>query len=327
MKTVKIVFWIVVSAVIIATLFLALSSPPRGNATGTNVNSSATSSVAWDDLSGWWDFYNTGNVQVQGARLQGYASSSIGDISLDCATTRNGNICGTSNYGVCNGNASTTHNIDGTCSNSQANGNLSGFGWNDVIGWISFCGGSGTANCPGSQPYGVTIDNSTGDFTGYAWNDLDGWIKFNCAASPSTCGTNQFKLSSSWRATSTLANLTSSIFDTQDTNGATLKSLIWEGNSPVGTCVNFQIAAATSTGGPWNYLGPSGDSSTYYSDPCSTSITGGNSSVCATKDTPICVDSRQFNNYRYYRYNVQLRSDLLQTLTPRVDDVILNFSQ
>lgn len=68
----------------------------QSRAAGTNINSSATSSVAWDDIIGWLDFYNTNIVQVKGTRLEGYASSSVGDISLDCATTRSGNICGSS---------------------------------------------------------------------------------------------------------------------------------------------------------------------------------------------------------------------------------------
>jgi hypothetical protein len=326
MKLVKAIFWIVISAVIIVTVFLILSSPSRGNAAGTNINPSATSSVTWDDISGWWDFYNTNNVEVQGTRLRGYASSSIGDISLDCATTRSGNICGSSDYGVCNGIG--PHNTDGTCPNGQANGVLTGYGWNDAIGWISFnCDQSsqGGSNDCASSNYGITIDGNTGDFSGYAWNDTDGWIKFNCASSPSTCGTNQFKLNTAWRATSTLGYLTSSIFDTQDANGATLTSIIWQGSSPAGTCTNFQIAAATSTGGPWNYIGPTGDNSSYYGAACTSGISGG--SGCAPLDTPVCVNSSQFNNYRYYRYKAQLRSDLAQTLTPRIDDVILNFSQ
>ncbi len=225
----------------------------------------------------------------------------------------------------------TQHNSDGTCSNGQADGNLSGFGWNDAIGWISFCGGLNQTNCPGSQSYGVTVNGATGDFSGYAWSDTDGWISFNCANN-SACGyatSTPYKVNTSWRATSTLGYLTSSIFDTQDANGATLVSLIWKGSAPAGTGVNFQIAAATSTAGPWNYIGPSGDSSTYYSAPCTQNINGGINvgGGLAPENTPICVNSSQFNNYRYYRYKAQLQSDLAQTQTPRIDDVILNFGQ
>ncbi len=325
MKAIKIIFWIIVLAVIAIALALVLKSPARGNAAGANINSSATSSVAWDDVSGWGDFYGPQNVLVEGTRIQGYASSSVGDISLDCATTRSGNICSTSNYGLCNGPG--PHNTDGTCPNGDASGAITGFGWNDTIGWTSFnCDQSsqgGSNNCASSN-YGATINQNTGDFSDYAWNDTDGWISFNCANN-SSCGTNNFKLNTHWRATSTLGYLTSSIFDTQDANGVTLNSIIWEGSSPANTCVNFQVAASNSASGPWSYSGPSGDDTTYYGAPCSQGISGG--SGCASLDTPVCVNPSQFNNYRYYRYKVQLQSNRVQTQTPRVDDVILNFSQ
>ncbi|MGC9611204.1 MAG: hypothetical protein ABSE68_03250, partial [Minisyncoccia bacterium] len=111
MKSVRIIFWIVVAGVIILAAALVSQSPTPSRAAGTNINSLASSSVAWDDAIGWWDFYNTLNVTVHGTRIEGYASSSAGDISLDCATTRNGHICGTVNYGVCNGPG--PHNVDG----------------------------------------------------------------------------------------------------------------------------------------------------------------------------------------------------------------------
>lgn len=325
MKVVKIIFWILILAVIVIVLALISKSPSRGNATGTNINSSATSSVAWDDISKWWDFYSPQNVMVQGARIQGYASSSMEDISLDCATTRTGNICGTSNYGVCNGLG--PHNTDGTCPIGDASGNLTGWGWNDIIGWISFnCDQSsqgGTNNCASSN-YSVTINQNTGDFSGYAWNDIDGWISFNCANN-SSCGTVAYKVNTLWRATSTVGYLTSSVFDTQIVSGATLSGIIWEGNSSADTCANFQIAASNNPSGPWNYLGPSGDNTSYYGATCAQGINGGLG--CAPRDTPICVNSSQFNNYRYYRYKAQLQSNLAQTQTPRIDDVVLNFSQ
>jgi hypothetical protein len=324
MRLVKIIFWVLVAGTIVVTVVIGFRSQ-QGRAAATNINPSATSSVAWDDVSGWWDFHATDNVVVRGTRLEGYASSSVGDISLDCATTRIGNICGTSNYGVCNGPG--PHNADGTCPSGDASGNLTGWGWNDTVGWVSFnCDQSsqgGSNNCVSSN-YKVTVNQNTGDFGGYAWNDTDGWISFNCA-DPGTCGSSYYKVNTLWRATSTLGYLNSSIFDTRDPQGATLKGLIWNGDSPANTCVNFQIAASQSTSGPWSYIGPSGDNSSYYGASCSQSINGGTG--CAPVNTPICVNSSQFNNYRYYRYRAQLQSNLIQTLTPKVDDVILNFSQ
>ncbi len=318
---------IIVSGALLILLFFSFLAVQRSLErayAATNVNSVPSSSVAWDDESGWWDFYSTQTVMVKGTILQGYASSSVGDISLDCATSENGNICGSSNYGVCNGYGAT-HNADGTCTNGDATGNLSGFAWNDTIGWISFCGGQSTAQCPGSQAYGVTID-ANGDFQGYAWNDTDGWISFNCANN-SSCGTNQYLVNTSWRATSTVGYLTSEIFDTGIASGTTLSSIIWQGGpgSGVGICTAFQIAAANATSGPWNFLGPDDTSATYYGAACAQGPNGGTG--CAPVNTPICVKSADFNNFRYYRYKVQLTSDKLQTNSPEVKNVILNFNQ
>ncbi|MGC9611199.1 MAG: hypothetical protein ABSE68_03225, partial [Minisyncoccia bacterium] len=202
-----------------------------------------------------------------------------------------------------------------------------GWGWNDVIGWISFncdqTSHGGSDNCSDSS-YGVTVNQNTGDFSGYAWNDVDGWISFNCSNNGG-CGTNDYKLNTTWRATSTTGYVISSTFDTTVSSGATLNSLMWEGDSPGGTCVKFQIAASNNSSGPWNFKGPSGDNATYYGASCSQKITG--QDICSTKNTPICVDSSQFNNYRYYRYKAFIISNLAQTLTPRIDDVLLNFSK
>ena len=83
----------------------------------TNISATTTEHWAWNDIIGWMDFYNTLNINVGTTQLTGYASSSAGDISLDCATTRIGSICGTSNYKVLN---------DGL-------GGLSGWGWKRAV--------------------------------------------------------------------------------------------------------------------------------------------------------------------------------------------------
>ena len=170
-------------------------------------------------------------MQVKGTRLEGYASSSVGDISLDCATTRSGNICGSSNYGVCNGpGPKDPTNLDGTCDAGDASGELTGYAWNDTTGWISFncdqSSHSGSNDCASSN-YKVLINQNTGDFSGYAWNDTNGWISFNCANNTS-CGVNNFKMNTLWRATSTFGYLESSIFDTQDPQGTILKKFYLE---------------------------------------------------------------------------------------------------
>jgi len=293
----------------------------------TNISSTSTDYLAWEDTDGWWDFYNTGNVYVWSTKIVGYASSTAGGISLDCATSPGGDICSTSNYGICNGPG--PHNTDGTCPNGDASGILTGYAWNDTIGWISFnCNQSshgGSNNCASSN-YKVEIGGD-GDWTGYAWNDIVGWISFNCSNN-SSCGVLEYRVNTSWRATSTLGYLTSSVFDTGVETGAVLNSILWqgaeEGSGTGSTCVGFQAAASDSPSGPWNYIGPSGDDTTYYGASCETSPNGGVG--CAPADTAICVNRSELEGYRYFRYRMKLQSNLLQTKTPRVDDVILNWS-
>jgi hypothetical protein len=291
----------------------------------TNMNASSSAHFAWDDVVGWWDFYTTNSVYVWGTRIEGYASSTSGEMSLDCATSPIGNICGSSNYGICNG-LNATHNSDGTCSGGDASGDLSGYAWNDTIGWISFSCKNHNPSCShrgtGTGDYGVYIDG-TGDFRGYAWNDVVGWVSFNCA-NDSSCGISNFKSNTDWRSTSTIGYLQSSIFDTQLTGGALLNSVLWRGFSPTDTCVDFQFAASNNSSGPWNYKGPSGDATSYYGAPCISSPFGGVG--CASTDTSICINKNDFVNYRYLRYKVRLTSNLTQTQTPEITDIILNWN-
>jgi hypothetical protein len=267
---------------------------------GGNISTSTTAHWAWNDAIGWIDFCNTGTVNVDATGLIGYASSSVGDISLDCATTRIGDICGTSNYQVTN---------DGS-------GNLSGWAWNDEYGWISFDCSNGGTGC-GASSYQVVIDPD-GDFSNYAWNDIVGWISFNCDQSYSgggnTCGTSNYKVQSTWipaGATSTSGYVDSTTYDTGVANGAQINSFLWHGDKPVGTAVRFQFAVSNSSSGPWNYVGTDGTSNTYYS---------------TNPDVSLKLDYELFNNFRYFRYRVTLYSDAAQTLTPRVDEVIVNWS-
>lgn len=54
--------------------------------------------------------------------------------------------------------------------------NLSGYGWSDNVGWISFsC--LNTNSC-GTSNYHVSVAGN-GDMSGYAWSDNVGWISFN----------------------------------------------------------------------------------------------------------------------------------------------------
>lgn len=256
----------------------------------TNISSTTAEHFAWNDNIGWIDFYSTNNVNVTASQLNSYASSSVGSVALDCATSPNGNICGTSNFKVAN---------DGS-------GNLSGWAYNDAIGWISF----DSATASSSYFYQVTVSPSTGDFSGWAWNDVAGWISFNCL-NDSSCGTSDYKVKTSWTASQLEASLTSSIFDTNATSGVALNTIMWQGSQPSGTNVKFQIASSNSTS-TWNYIGPDGSATTYY-----TPVGPG---------YPAQINLQHHNNKRYFQYKMFLYSNTAQTATPRVDDVIINYS-
>jgi len=248
---------------------------------------------AWNDNIGWIDFYSTNNVFVNPAQIKGYADSSVGYIALNCNTTPNGDICGGSTgvWRVYN---------DGS-------GNLTGWAWSDAIGWISF--DSASAGSP--YTYQVSINPGTGDFYGWAWNDNIGWISFNCS-NTSTCGTSNYKVSTGWYAGAVNGSLVSSIFDTQIIGGTAINTIMWQGSQPAGTTVKFQIASSNNSSGPWNYIGPDGSSSSYY--------------VPAGPGSPVQINLQYHNNQRYFRYKIFLYSDAAQTASPRVDDVIINWS-
>jgi hypothetical protein len=133
---------------------------------------------AWSEAIGWIDFYSTGSVQVESTELKGFAeAASVGYIALNCDSTPNGNICATSNFKVLNNG-----------------GTLSGWAWNDQIGWISFnCSNTGTC---GVSNYKVVIDLN-GYFTGWAWSENIGWISFNCA-DQGVCATSNYKVKTNW---------------------------------------------------------------------------------------------------------------------------------
>ena len=214
---------------------------------------------AWNDSTGWWDFgYPAGNVSVNSTQLIGYAyNTNLAEISLDCATSPNGDICISSSYKV---------------SRDSITGDLSGWAWNDSIGWISFCGNASVGStwdgskwvCPASPTYQVKVNPTTGVFTGWAWNDAVGWISFNCSNS--------------------------------------------------GTCVSSDYYVATSQSGFPDPIGPGGTSlSTDTYNP-----TG--------PGAPVALNRAYHNNHRYFRYKIILESNYAQTASPRVEDVIINWS-
>lgn len=295
-KKLAIIFGIVGATIVVGSLLFFVDTLLAA----TNISSNPNDHWAWNDLIGWMNFFGTDSVIVSGQKLSGYASSSIGEISLDCATSPLGDVClSKSNYEVKN----------------DGGGNLSGWGWNDTYGWISFCGttnaGAANADCPltGSD-YRVLIHPTTGVFTQWAWNDVAGWVSFNCT-NHGGCAP-AYRVVASWQATSSVAVLDSSIFDTQVAGGAQLNSIIWYGNLPADTKVKFQFAGSNNPAGPWDYKGPDGSSDSHY-EPIGQAI-------------PLKLDYTLHNNHRYFRYRITLVSNQAQTEGPRVDDVVINWS-
>lgn len=259
----------------------------------TTANISAVDHWAWNDLINWIDFgYAAGNVGVNDGKLYGYASSPIGLIAFDCATTPNGNICA---------------GPSGNWSVSNVGGSLRGWAYSDAIGWISF--DSVTAGSPVS--YGVTIDAATGEFRGWAWNDVIGWISMNCL-NTGTCGTVNYKVKTSWTSKPSNGWLTSPIIDLG--NKVAVNTVAWKGIVNGGG-VRFQIAASNVPTGPWNdtdYKGPDGTSGTSYAAPM--------------PNVSTTLSPRDFSGVRYVRYKVFIESDAARTGSPEVQDIILTYS-
>jgi len=276
----------------VGTMVIQGLSTTSAPTSGTNIDSFYR--YAWNDVLNWIDFYATGNVIATAEQFYGYATSSAGYIALDCSTSPNGNICGVSNFQVLTG--------------GSGNSNVSGWAWNDAVGWISF--DSATA---GSSYYYQVIKLPNGRLKGWGWNDIIGWISFNCTET-GACGNSDYRvqINSLVGGAPLLANLTSSIFDTQVASGVAINTVMWQGIYPTGTSVSFQIASSNSASGPWNYIGSDGTSATYYIP------TGPNS--------PVQINSQYHNNRRYFRYKIFLSSNPDGTLTPQVDNVIINWS-
>jgi len=312
MKTWRVVFLIIAGIVFLLAVFLAIftSKVKAHSDPWTNISFNPPSyHFSWNNIFGWADFHETHSIIVNDQKLTGYASSSVGDISLDCNQTAYGgsNVCEqTNNYGVKN---------DGS-------GFLSGYGWNQTIGWISFnCDQTaygGLNVCAQSNNYRVKIDTATGDFNGYAWNQIVGWVSFNCAPD-GNCAASDYKVNTDWRSIAAAGFLESSIFDTNAGGGAILNSVIWQGSQPVGTCVKFQIAVSNDPNPSfWSYNGPGQDNNQYFGNSCfgpnvTIPITGG--------------DRTWVNNQRYLRYKVFLNSNTERSFSPKIEDIILNWSK
>ena len=110
--------------------------------------------------------------------------------------------------------------------------------------------------------------------------------------------------------------LDSATFDTGITSGAQLNSFTWRGDQSNGTAVKFQFAVSNSAGGPWSFLGPSGDGTTYFS--------GNPGTVIDLLSTNNGYDI--FAGYRYFRYRTVLFSDPTESYTPTVNQIVVNWS-
>lgn len=252
-------------------------------------NINATNKWAWNDVIGWIDFYYTGNqnVEITDTDLRGYASSSVGFISLNCASGPPGSVC-TNAYSVTN-----------------SLGTFAGWAWNETIGWISFnCSNTNTCS---NVSYSVRVVN--GELTGWAWNDVVGWISFNCSNTAS-CGTIDYKVGTTWTPPPTTGILTSSIFDAT-VGSATFLNLSWQGALNGGE-VKFHVASSNSSLGPWNYIGPDNSAATFY---------GGGT---AGPDTPFALTTIH-SIKRYIRYRVYMTTS--GAASPQIDAIIITYIQ
>lgn len=106
--------------------------------------------------------------------------------------------------------------------------------------------------------------------------------------------------------------LDSSTYDTQVPEGAGYNAIMWKGQLPATSRVQFQFATSNSSSGPWNFLGPDGLPTSYYEP--------------SGPDIPIRISPAYHNNMRYFRYRIILKPANTGLASPRVDDVIINWS-
>lgn len=107
--------------------------------------------------------------------------------------------------------------------------------------------------------------------------------------------------------------LESVTFDMGATDRGVLNFIIWQGTQPNGTAVRFQLASSENTDGPWVYVGSDGTGTSYYTP--------------SGPGTSVIVRQANHLHQRYFRYKLFLDPDSGNTLTPTVEDVIVNFSR
>jgi hypothetical protein len=87
--------------------------------------------------------------------------------------------------------------------------------------------------------------------------------------------------------------------------GATWSTLTWNGSTPAGTTLKFQVAGSNSANGPFNFVGPNGTSATFF----------------AASPAPLA----SFNGFRYLEYRAFL-STTNSAATPSLNDVAVCFA-
>jgi hypothetical protein len=334
---------------IIISIFISIGASilffgvPQAAHAAPNIDDTEPNHWAWNDAVGWIDFLYGNNIQVEAAadRLRGYASSSIGFFAFDCNTAPTPNC--TSPAWFVSSEVETTGSVITAVK-------LAGWAWNDAVGWVSFCGNDtegstwngSTWECPPNPTYQVQISPSgstEGEFSGWAWNDAIGWISFNASNCDTdangfldvACGGNNSSTPVvAYRVKLKIfqaGNLISPVYDlcpSGVTCGAGLNYVLWQGDEGgLPGSVRFQIATDCSVGAPpscpianWVFLGSDGTASTYYT---------------SVPDNIMNIRMAFHNNKRYVRYKVFLTPCNMSLgcyppNTPRVDDVIINWS-
>ena len=277
-----------------------------------NISSDPYDHWAWNDNIGWIDFYYD-DVEVTANKLYGYASSSLGIISLNCDSTGNPDgidYCATSTYYVKN----------------DGNGNLSGWAWNEKVGWISFSCKDETGitdyDVCATSSYKVWIekgDDGKGHFRGWAWNDKLGWICFSCvdievySGNPNYCeNTSDFEVVTDWAPAgyASSGELISLIIDSE-TPKATLIGAVWKGEVPTGCDVKFYLGSSDTTN-PADFV---------WTGPYGYGIWENNP---GWYEVSIPESDLEFHNkHRYLRYKVILKSDSTHLLTPKIEKIVL----
>lgn len=84
--------------------------------------------------------------------------------------------------------------------------------------------------------------------------------------------------------------LESSTFDT-GYDEVVYNWIAWDGSEPADTDIRFQVASSNDSAGPWNFVGPDGTSSTYY-----------------TNSAQEFINYTHHENQRYFRYKLFLSS-------------------